>query len=217
MSYNPIGFIFLAYGVIKIIMVTSIMLLPPELENKLSTIEGLDMFVSGDDTTAGKMYEYVLLTFAIFSIIHGLALLGVFRKFVHDLVEKKAFQYPFYIALGLWLLIFYFIVIYTDAPISKDPKNMRNYKIYCYFGGLSFLLVPLIWEIIEYFYPKVGGMKQDQQLMYMTLLMLAAIFVIFLIYIVTKRLYKLYREKKLTFSTFIGSFKILTNDDEKQI
>jgi uncharacterized membrane protein YidH (DUF202 family) len=200
MTYNPVGFIFLAYGVIKIILVLGLMLIPPQIEKKLAAIEGFDMFVSGDDTIAGKMYEYVLLAFAIFSIIHGLALLGVFNQTIHNIIEKKAFQYPLYIALGLWLMIFYLIVIYTNVPISKDtenPKHMTNYKIYCWFGGLSFLLVPVVWEIIEYFNPSVEGMRQDKQLMYMTLLMLGAIFIIFLVYIVVKRLYSLYQTKKL--------------------
>jgi len=195
MHFNMLGFVFLMYGIIKIILVTSIMFIPPELKKKLSTIEGFDMFVSGDDTTAGKMYEYVLLSFAIFSIIHGLALMDVFSQRFHNIIESKLFQYPFYIALGLWLMIFYMLVLYTDLPIEKKEQNRRNYKIYCYLGGLSFLLVPPIWELIEYFNPGVQKMPQDKQLMYMTLLMLAAIFVIFLVYIVSKRLYKMYRQR----------------------
>jgi hypothetical protein len=197
MNYNLVGVIFLLYGIIKILMVTSLFFIPPEIKKRMATIEGLDMFVSGDETVSGKMYEYVLLTFAIFSVIHGLALLGVFPEGVHNLIERKAFQYPFYIALGLWLMIFYAIVLYTNLPIEKDMKNARNYKIYCYFGGLSFLLVPVVWELIEKFNPKLNQMPQDKQLMYMTLLMLAAIFVIFLVYIVTKRLYSMYvRDRK---------------------
>ena len=195
MNYNPIGLIFLAYGVIKIILVAFIFLIPPSLQKRLSAIEGFDLFITGDPTLAGKMYEYVLLAFAVFSVIHGLALLGAFSKPVHDLIEKKAFQYPFYTALGLWLMVFYALVIYTNLPIPKDPKKMRNYKIYCFFGGLSFLLVPVIWEAIERSNPSLDRMAQDKQLMYMTLLMLAALFVIFIVYIVTMRLQKMSKNK----------------------
>ena len=196
MRYSTLGVVFLLYGVIKVIMVTSIMLIPPELKKKLSKIEGFDLFVSGDDTTAGRMYEYVLLAFAIFSIIHGLALLDTFPEKFHKMIESKLFQYPFYTALGLWLMIFYGLVLYTNVPIEKREQNRRNYKIYCYLGGLSFLLVPPIWEAIEYFYPSVNSMPEEKQLMYMTLLMLGAIFGIFLVYIVTKRLYRMYNLRK---------------------
>ena len=195
MNYNPIGLIFLAYGVIKIILVAFLFLIPPSLQKRLAAIEGFDLFITGDPTLAGKMYEYVLLVFAVFSVIHGLALLGAFSKPLHDLLEKKSFQYPFYTVLGLWLIIFYVMVIYTDLPIPKDPNKMRNYKIYCYFGGLSFLLVPVIWEAIERSYPSIDRMAQDKQLMYMTLLMLAALFVIFIVYVVAMRLYKMRKNK----------------------
>lgn len=196
MRYSTLGVVFLLYGIIKVIMVTSLMFVPPELKKKLSKIEGFDMFVSGDDTTAGKMYEYVLLAFAIFSIIHGLALLDTFPEAFHKMIESKLFQYPFYIALGLWLMIFYGLVLYTNVPIEKREQNRRNYKIYCYLGGLSFLLVPPIWEAIEYFYPSVNRMPEEKQLMYMTLLMLGAIFIIFLVYIVTKRMYRMYKKRR---------------------
>lgn len=197
MNYNPIGIVFLIYGIVKIVLVTSLFLIPPEIENKLSAIEGIDLFVSGDPTLAGEMYEYVLLVFAVFSIIHGLALLGFFSERVHNIIESKNTQYPMYIALGLWLIIFYGLVLYTNLPIEKDPKYMHNYKIYCYLGGLSFLLVPPLWSVVERVFPSLAYMKEDTQLMYMTLIMLAAIFVVFLAYIVTKRLHKLYKDGKL--------------------
>jgi ACR3 family arsenite efflux pump ArsB len=170
-----------------------------------------------DDTLAGHMYEYILLVFAVFSIIHGLALLGVFRESFHDVIERKSFQYPFYIALGLWMMIFYIIVLYTNIPIEKDMKYERNYKIYCYLGGLSFLLVPFIWEIIEYFNPKLYTMPQDTQLMYMTLLMLVAIFIIFLVYIVTVRLKKLYDENRMSFTNIFTLNQTKQEKDKKEV
>lgn len=196
MYYNHVGFIFLMYGIAKIIIVISLMFIPVSIKKKLADIEGADFFISGDVTLAGHMYEYVLLTFAIFSVIHGMALLGAFPEKIHHTIERKAFQYPFYIFLGLWLMIFYGLVIYTQVPIEKDPNQMRNYKIYCYPGGLSFLLVPVVWEIIEYLNPYLNRMSQERQLVYMTVFMLAAIFVIFLIYIVTKRMYDMYVKKR---------------------
>lgn len=194
MHYNLIGILFILYGIMKLSLIVSIMFIPPAVQEKLSKIEGFDLIISGDDTTAGKMYEYVLFVFAVFSIIHGLALLGVFSENFQARIESKGFQYPFYVVLGLWLLVFYFLVIYTNLPIKKDPKNMYNYKIYGYLGGLSFLLVPPLWIAIEYFNPYLDRMREDTQLAYMTLLMLFAIFVIFLTYIVIKRLRKMKKQ-----------------------
>ncbi|NBX51694.1 hypothetical protein EBT25_17605, partial [bacterium] len=170
MHYNPVGFLFLAYGVIKIILVTSLFIIPPNIEHQLATIDIINLFVTGDDTLAGKMYEYVLLVFAIFSIVHGLALLGVFNEGFHNIIESKEFQYPFYTILGLWLIVFYFLVLYTKLPISKDRNKMYNYKLYGYMGGLSFLLVPVAWRIIEYFNPYLTHLREDTQLMYMTIM-----------------------------------------------
>lgn len=188
MHYNPVGILFLAYGIIKIIMVTSLFVIPPNIEKQLETIDIVNLFVSGDNTLAGEMYEYVLLVFAIFSIVHGLALMGVFSEKFHSRLESKEFQYPFYIILGLWLMVFYFLVIYTNVPISKDPSKMYNYRLYGYLGGLSFLLVPVIWQIIERFNPYLSQMREDTQLMYMTIMMLGALLGIFILYIVIKKL-----------------------------
>jgi|APGre2960657423_1045063.scaffolds.fasta_scaffold18846_1 hypothetical protein len=217
MYYNLIGIVFLIYGFAKIAMVTSLIFIPPEIKKRLALIEGFDFFVSLDDTLAGHMYEYILLVFAVFSIIHGLALLGVFRESFHDVIERKSFQYPFYIALGLWMMIFYISVIYTNIPIEKDMQYVRNYKIYCYLGGLSFLLVPFIWEAIEYFNPKLYRMRQDTQLMYMTLLMLVAIFIIFLVYIVTMRLKKLYDKNNLSFTNLYTLNQKKQETDKKEV
>ena len=194
MHYNLLGIIFILYGILKLSLIVTIILIPPAIQTKLSKIEGFDLVISGDHTLAGKMYEYILFIFAVFSIVHGLALMGVFSERFHQILESKEFQYSFYIILGLWLLIFYLLVIYTKLPISKEPKNIHNYKIYGYLGGLSFLLVPPIWILIEYFNPYLAHMKEERQLMYMTLLMFGAIFIIFLTYIVIKRLRRMKKQ-----------------------
>lgn len=196
MEYNLIGIIFILYGVIKLSLILTIMSLPPIIQEKLALIEGFDIFISGDHTISGKMYEYVLFVFAVFSIFHGMALLGVFSEKMRTFIESKPFQYTVYTVLGLWLLIFYGIIIYTDAPIEKEKRNMANYKIYCYLGGLSFLLVPPIWELIERYNPFINKYSEQKQLAYMTLLMLAALFIIFLCYIVIKRLRKMKKERE---------------------
>lgn len=197
MYYNTLGVVFLLYGVLKLLLIVSIMTIPPYIQEKLHKIEWFSLFVSKDKTVAGKMYEYVLLVFAVFSIIHGLALLGVFSEGFREAIESKNFQYPFYIILGLWLLVFYILVIYTDLPIQKEPLNTYNYKIYGYLGGLSFLLVPPIWIMIEYFNPFLTKMREEQQLMYMTLIMFLALFMIFLTYVVNKRLRRMINEGRM--------------------
>lgn len=188
MEYNLIGIIFIIYGIIKISLVLSLVFIPPIIKEKLATIEGVNYFVSGDNTLAGKMYEYVLLTFAVFSIIHGLTLMNVFPNNFRHFIEQKSFQYPFYIFLGLWLFVFYGFVIYTSIPISKNTKEMHNYKIYAYMGGLSFLLVPLVWEMIEHYNPYLQHLREEIQLAYITLIILGLLLITFATYIIIKRL-----------------------------
>lgn len=195
MQYNLLGIIFILYGFLKLGLIVSLMFIPPTIQKKLAEIEGFDLFISGDETLSGKMYEYVLFVFAIFSIVHGMALLGIFSENFHHLIESKHFQYTFYIVLGLWLMIFYGLVVYTKIPIEKEEENMHNYKIYGYLGGLSFLLVPPIWIIIEHLNPFLERMREEKQLMYMTFVMLSAIFIVFLTYIVIKRLRRMKQQR----------------------
>ena len=157
------------YGILKILLVMSITwFIPPDLEKQLSTIEGLDLFISGDTTVAGRMIDYILMAFGLFTTVHGMVLSDILKA---PYIESKEFQYSVYTALGLFSIAFYSLTIYTNLPINKDPKEYENYKIYGFLGGLSFLMVPVLWELSEYMLPMLNKLSVEKQMMYMTLIM----------------------------------------------
>jgi len=149
--------------------------IPPDLEHQLSMIEGVNLFFSGDDTLAGHMIDYILLAFGLFTILHGSALMEVFPMKTNNYIESKNFQYLIYTLLGIFSIIFYTLVLYTKLPISKDPRQYNNYKLYGYLGGISFLLVPLIWEFLEYIFPILNTLSVSKQMMWMTTLTLVGL------------------------------------------
>uniref|UniRef100_A0A6C0BLM2 Uncharacterized protein n=1 Tax=viral metagenome TaxID=1070528 RepID=A0A6C0BLM2_9ZZZZ len=170
MQFNTFGALFILYGLIKVLIVLSLTwFIPHDLEKKLSTIEGLNLIVSGDTTLAGRMVEYILLAFGVFSIVHGLALCGAYSHSFERYIESKNLQYSVYTALGVFSILFYSLVLYTPLPISKDPKGTDHYKLYGFAGGLSFLAVPPLWEAFEYLFPILNRMSTEKKMMYMTL------------------------------------------------
>jgi predicted permease len=78
-------------------------------------------------------------------------------------------------------------VLYTKLPIDKNPAYYDNYKLYGYIGGLSFLLVPVIWEAFEYIFPILDNLSVANQMMWMTVLMLFGIGGIATIYYALKK------------------------------
>ena len=169
MKFNLFGTLFMLYGILKVLLVMSITwFIPPNIQKQLSTIEGLDLFISGDTTLAGRMIDYILLSFGLFTTVHGMVLNDILKA---PYIETKPFQYFIYTGLGLFSILFYTLTIYTNLPINKDPKEYENYKIYGYIGGISFLAVPVLWELSEYLFPMLNKLSVEKQMMYMTLIM----------------------------------------------
>lgn len=172
MQFNTFGAVFILYGLIKVLIVLSLTwFIPHDIEKNLSTIEGLNFIVSGDTTLAGRMIDYILLAFGVFSIVHGLALCGAYSHSFERYIESKNLQYSVYMALGVFSILFYSLVLYTPLPISKDPKETDHYKLYGFIGGLSFLAVPPLWETSEYLFPILNRMSTENKMMYMTVFM----------------------------------------------
>ena len=158
-----IAIIYIFYGISKLIIGLSVMTLPLEIINKTPVIN-LFAKASEDKTFAGRMYEYILILFGIYTIIHGLAMLHVFPIKFHDFIELKETQYTIFISIGLVLTIFYLLVLYTNVPINKNlEKNRDHYKLLGLGGGISFLIMPVIWEFIEYIYPTFMKLSKEEQ------------------------------------------------------
>ncbi|KAG5186334.1 hypothetical protein JKP88DRAFT_240937 [Tribonema minus] len=109
-------------------------------ESLVEMIPFLKSFYGADETTAGKMVESVFVLFGIFSVLHGLDKLHLLHGKMSHLLESKYTNYAIYAAIGTFLTAFYSLVVYTDADIDKDEKQMAHYKLIGIAGGLSFLI-----------------------------------------------------------------------------
>jgi len=163
-SYSTIilGILYILYGVVKIVAGTVIMLLSAD---DISKIPILNMFTkeAADKTLAGRMYEYVLMAFGIFTIVHGLIIFKLLPLWFEEIFVHKIVQYGVFIILGLIMTIFYALVLYTDLPIDKNTKDTDHYLTLGFVGGITFLASPIIWELIEYVSPFFKSLSLEQQ------------------------------------------------------
>jgi hypothetical protein len=174
-SYTTIilGILYILYGVVKIVIGLLIMMLSAE---EISKIPILKMFSkeAEDKTLAGRMYEYVLMAFGVFTIVHGLIIFKLLPLWFEELFVHKTVQYGSLIIFGLIMTIFYALVLYTDLPIDKSTKDTDHYLTLGFVGGITFLLMPVIWELIEFSSPFFKSLSLEQQ----NLLIIASIVVI---------------------------------------
>lgn len=147
-----IACLYIFYGIVKIGVGISVIYLPQSQLEKIPIINKLSKHAY-DNTLAGNFYEYILLIFGVYTIIYGLNILEYIPEPYSEIMDQKETEYRVFIILGLALTIFYTLVLYTNLPISKDMKYTSNYKILGLFGGLSFLAMPVIWEMLENGYP----------------------------------------------------------------
>lgn len=128
-----IGILLILYGVAKVSL--SIWELRPNDTNS-------------DKTFAGRFLLIVLLTFGIYSFLHGIGMVlheTSFGKFVHN-TSVLAIVYTVF---GVVMIELYSIIAYTDVPISKDKNKVNKYKLVGVGGGilfLMFLVLKLLWD-----------------------------------------------------------------------
>jgi hypothetical protein len=170
---HQMGALLLVYGVIKVSLVILLLfVIPPHVQERLSDVPGMNMLITGDDTISGKGGEIVLALFGLFAIIHGVVLMGYAPDSVSRVFESKWFQYSIYGIFGVALIVFYSLVLYTDLPIPKRKDKKRLYWTYAYLGGVSFLAIPVLWEISMRLIPHIARLSLRGQLAYITLLFL---------------------------------------------
>ena len=172
-----IAFLYIFYGITKLIIGLSIMTIPI---NIIKNIPVLNWFIKtiSDTTFAGRFYEYILLVFGIYTITHGLALLNVFPRKIHNFIESDfVFNYVF-ILFGVILLVFYCLVLYTNIPISKNVANYNDYKLLGIGSGAAFLVVPLLWYIFEAISPWFVRLNRELQNLIILLIVIIALIII---------------------------------------
>ena len=140
-SETAIGILVIIYGILKVAMIYVSVALSHEDQNMVSQIPFIGSFVVKDATLAGKMVEYALLVFAVFSIIRGLVKVNLFNS---DIVTSESTMYILYGIVGMLLIIFYSLVVYTDVKIEKDPANIEKYESVNLVHGITFVaMIPL--------------------------------------------------------------------------
>ena len=154
--------IYILYGVAKIAIGSVVMLLTPEEIEKVPFFK-IFKKEAGDKTLSGFVYEYVLMAFGVVTILHGFIIFGLLPLWFEEFFVSKVVQYTILIIFGLIMCIFYSLVLYTDLPISKNPEYNDHYLLIGIVGGLTFLLMPITWEIIEYFSPFFKNLPLEQQ------------------------------------------------------
>lgn len=176
MKFTLLSTIFILFGIFKLAIAISIAwFIPDDVEKKLSKIPIINIIISGDKSLAGKMIEYIILAFALFTMVHGLAIMDIFPSSISNIIQSKLLHYSVYALLALFSIVFYSLVLYTDYPISKNPSYYGNYRVYGFLSGLSFLLIPLLWELSEFIFPILEKLSTNKKLMYMTLFALVGL------------------------------------------
>jgi len=121
-----LAILYILYGVVKIVIGFIVMYMTPEEISKIPVLSMLSK-EAADKTLAGRMYEYVLMAFGVFTIIHGLLIFGLFPKWFVFGFEQKTVQYGVFFGLGAIMTIFYCLVLYTSLPIDKKTKDNDHY------------------------------------------------------------------------------------------
>ena len=157
-----LGVIYIIYALVKISVGVSLMVLPISV---ISTTPVLKAFVKevADKTFAGRFYEYILLIFGVFSLFNGLALLGLLSPAMTRYFESQWTEYAVFITLGVALVVFYLLVLYTNVPISKNRDSYDHYKLLGLFGGITFLVMPIIWEFMGYAVPAFNQLSVENR------------------------------------------------------
>jgi hypothetical protein len=146
------GVILLIYGTIKLTIGLTALILTNKAISNAQNNAILKDFISSDLTLAGKVFEYTLIIFAIYTIITGIYLLGIIKnKQFNQLMHNQLITYILYISMGVFLILFYYIVLYTSIDIQKDPTQMATYKLFGLGSGLMFLIMfVIIYSFFHY-------------------------------------------------------------------
>jgi hypothetical protein len=157
-----IGLIYIFYAIIKITIGLCLFTLPV---SKIATIPVVNLFAkeAADKTLAGRFYEYVLFLFGIFSLFEGLSLLELLPEHIRAIFESKYIEYIVFTLLGGSLLLFYYLVLYTNVPISKNSEDNDHYKLLGLLTGVSFLVMPVISELFAYLIPAFGRLSFESK------------------------------------------------------
>lgn len=139
-----IGIILLFYSILKISI--GILAMAPESawKNKISEIPGFKLLLTKDTTISGKMLDIALLLFGILTFFHALTFIGLCNY------VSMSLTIVFELLLGVYLVGFYYLVLFTDAPIQKDMRYADHYLLPGLLSGIMFIVVGGVSVMLKY-------------------------------------------------------------------
>lgn len=142
------------YGLLKLIMGILALTLPVKYREGVQHIKVVRDFITMDVTTAGKFIDISIIMFATYSVIKGLVIVkAVKHRSLKTFVFDPKYTYLLYGVLGIVLLLFYIMIVYSNwneiIGISKDNNRTYTYKLSGIGSGLVFLLTVLFIYIFN--------------------------------------------------------------------
>lgn len=138
-----LGTVFVLYGVFKVCVSTLALSLPSKVQAHMHG-SPLRILFPNDFSASGRTVDILLFIYAIYSILHGLGLIGVNLPGVLGLIKTDLFKTCLYVSLGLTLVIFYTLVLVPEVPISKKQGEEGMYKFYVVVGVMFLLTAMMI-------------------------------------------------------------------------
>lgn len=163
---NYIGLIVLLYGVMKVSLCI-LKTLPKEYDDKITLIKH-------DRTTAGYVLDAILFIFGVYAILHGLRLLQHLHPSHVEILNNVHITTALYTLVGVFMIVFYYFVLYTDIPITKDDKEHNTYEVLGLGGGFMFLFsicCLLAWHVYHD-NVKIPLLRKSHSFMFLTILAL---------------------------------------------
>lgn len=144
-----LGYATLIYGLFKMIICALELWLSVEQRMVLfDKFPLLKRVMTLDVSTAGKTLSMVYIVFAVLTTIRAIERLwsGTIHQDVKDVVQARLFVYLLYGLMGLFLVVMYYIVIYTNIAVEKNTTYQKRYELLGICGGLIFITsVPIFF------------------------------------------------------------------------
>ena len=83
-----------------------------------------------DNSFAGRNIDVIILLVGLYACMHGFVMLNLMPEVIENVFAMSTVHVCIYLKLGLYCLIFYSLVLYTNVPINKDNTRAGEYKIF---------------------------------------------------------------------------------------
>lgn len=135
---NAIAIAFIIYGLLKVSIGIISLFLSKEVKQKCANIPIVNDFINDDESFAGLSIHAVLFIFGVFTLFHGLTLFNVFNESMTNFMESTWTHCILNGLIGVYLIVVFSLVLFTNVKISKDEKYVKSYELVGLGGGILF-------------------------------------------------------------------------------